>query len=565
LGDVLKTLAVRAHAKGLELAYEVERSVPDAVVGDMGRLRQVLVNLVGNAIKFTDDGEVIVRVDAEEIVGEAIDLHFAVRDTGTGIEPERQDAVFLAFSQGDGSTSRKHGGTGLGLAICSQLVGLMGGRIWLASEPGAGSTFHFTVRVGRQQAADGEASGMAAPSGVEGLNVLVVDDNASSRGILKEMLESWCMRPTTAADGAEAMSLVESSVSQGQRFDVVLLDADMPGLDGFAVAERLRRLSGMTDVTLLMLTATQHHAHVARCRELGVATYLVKPIRPSDLLDAIVATRGMATENPPPDEAPAPAGVPHAPRLHVLLAEDNPVNQRLAVRLLEKAGHAVAVVGDGRRAVERVAQGDFDLVLMDVQMPEMDGFEATQAIREGERGTGRHTPIIAMTAHAMKGDRERCLAAGMDAYVAKPVRRHRLEEAIEDVTRTHNLPARNGAREPMPTGDFDVDEALERVAGDRSLLRELAATFLDSCPALLARIDAAITAGDSTELERAAHELKGAAATLAGPGTAEAAFALERMGREGNLADATGARSILARQIDGFTTELVTCTAGEPA
>jgi PAS domain S-box-containing protein len=444
---MLKTLAVRAHTKGLELVYDSAPGVPDALVGDPNRLRQVLVNLVGNAVKFTDRGEVIVSVALERETEDGVWLRFTTRDTGIGIEPEKQDLIFRAFEQVDSSTTRKYGGTGLGLAISSHLVKMMDGRIWVESEVGRGSAFHFTARFARS-ARTGAAPAHRGNEELADLPVLVVDDNATNRRILERMLTAWRMRPHTVDGGAAALEALVGARADGRPFPLVLLDGRMPEMDGFALAERVQNDPSLAGSAILMLTSDDRPGDVARCRALSIAAYLVKPIRQSELLDAIVtalaspaagaAARLSAVPMPPPEPTVTRTA---DGALDILLAEDNPVNQRLAVRMLEKRGHRVSVVGNGRDAVAALAERSFDLVLMDVQMPEMDGFEATAAIRAGERdrgaksGGGARVPIVAMTAHAMKGDRERCLVAGMDDYVSKPVQATELFATLERLLR----------------------------------------------------------------------------------------------------------------------------------
>ncbi|MBI4515067.1 MAG: response regulator [Deltaproteobacteria bacterium] len=431
VGDTLKTLAVRAAAKGLELACYIGSEVPDALVGDAGRLRQVLVNLLGNAIKFTARGEVVVEVESEELAAgpqSQVLLHFTVRDTGIGIPAAKLEAIFHPFEQADGSMTRRFGGTGLGLSISARLVVLMGGRIWAESEVGAGSTFHFTVWCGLAGEAPAPAT-VAPPAILRGLPVLVVDDHAINRRILYEMLGRWHMRPTLTDRGITALAELKRAVRLGQPFPLVLLDAQMPEMDGFQVAEQIKADPELTGATIMMLSSADLAGDAARCRALGVAAYLTKPIKQTELLETILLVLGapaaLALPHPQADHSH------HEPPLRILLAEDNIVNQKLVVRLLEKRGHTVVVANDGREALSALGDAHFDLVLMDVQMPEMDGFEATQAIRQQEVITGKHQPIIAMTAHAMKGDEGRCLAAGMDGYLPKPVNPQQLFDALQ--------------------------------------------------------------------------------------------------------------------------------------
>ena len=433
LHETLKLLALRADEKGLELTFDVHPEVPERVVGDPTRLRQIIINLVGNAIKFTPRGEVDLEVAVESRTEDQAVLHFVVRDTGIGIAPEKQKIIFEAFSQADGTTTRTFGGTGLGLTISSRLVSLMGGRMWVESELGKGSRFHFTAQVGT---AGGEVS-IEPPERVQlaGLRVLVVDDNPTNRRILAEMLRGWGMEPELAPSGAEAITMLQEADRSGSAFALLLVDAQMPEMDGFTLVQRICQQTDLRKMSIMMLTSAGQRGDAARCRELGIAAYLVKPIAQAQLLDAILNVLGRKAQHTPQAQE-APLVTRHSLRegqrtLRILLAEDNLVNQVLASRLLEKQGHAVVVADNGRKALEALEKEKFDLVVMDVSMPEMDGFEATAAIRAKEGVMGSHIPIIAMTAHTMKGDAQRCLAAGMDAYISKPIQPQELFQAIK--------------------------------------------------------------------------------------------------------------------------------------
>ncbi|MBI1788335.1 MAG: response regulator [Acidobacteria bacterium] len=421
MDQTMKTLALRAHQKGLELTVEIRPGLPQVLIGDSSRLRQILVNLAGNSIKFTSQGEVRVQVE-----GEGGELHFVVADTGIGIPKDRQRQVFEAFTQADGSTTRQYGGTGLGLAISSRLVHLMGGRIWVESEPGQGSRFHFTVRFGENAAAPAEP---AEARDLAGLRVLVVDDNPTNLRILGEFLRGWGTDSRCLDSGEAALEALREAASAGRLFQIALLDGQMPGLDGFTLAQRIREDPALATTTILMLSSSDLVGDVERCRRLGVSRYLIKPVGQAELRDAIAA----APEPTRPPE-PQPAAFSRSlRRLQILLAEDNLVNQRLALRLLEKQGHQVTVAGNGREALAAFESRPFDLILMDVQMPEMDGIEAATAIRAREHGKGPRVPILALTASAMKGDQERCLEAGMDGYVAKPFQADELYRTIEEL------------------------------------------------------------------------------------------------------------------------------------
>jgi two-component system sensor histidine kinase/response regulator len=431
LGETMKSLSVRAHQKGLELIYDVQPDVPEAVIGDPGRIRQVLVNLVGNAIKFTERGEVFINVEEESHEDNVTCLHFIVKDTGVGIPAEKQEKIFEAFSQADGSMARRYGGTGLGLTICTRLVTVMGGAIWVESQPGEGSTFHFTLRLVVQDTPSPRSEPLQ-PEQLRDLHALIVDDNFTNRRVLNGMLTRWGMKPTAVEGGRAALQALEVAKSTGRPFPLILLDGQMPEMDGFTLAERIKKDPELVGATIMMLTSAGHLGDAARCRELGISAYLVKPIRQGELLQAICNVLNLAAQKQ------APLVTRHTlrearNRSRVLVVEDNAVNQTLAVRLLEKRGYIVSVAGDGRQALAALEKEDFDVVLMDVQMPEMDGFEATAAIRETEKSTGVHIPIIAMTAHALKGDEERCLSAGMDAYISKPIRTNELFATIESV------------------------------------------------------------------------------------------------------------------------------------
>ena len=424
--ETARTLALRAHEKGLELVCDVLPEVPECVVGDVTRIRQILVNLLGNAIKFTREGEVGLEVALESHDSDRLSLHFSVRDTGIGIAEDKQRQIFEAFSQADGSTTRKFGGTGLGLTISARLVEAMEGKIWVESTPARGSCFHFTAVLGGSPEGQGIRQLSEAIS-LAGIAVVVVDDNPTNRRILTDTLRGWGMLPTAAASGAEALVHLRRGVHGRPPYSLVLTDVHMPEMDGFELVRQIHASPELTKPVILMLTSGDNGGDRARCRRLGVASYLTKPIRRAELRAAIVsAIEGGARLGP--DTAVTDREAPELvqPRdevrsLHILLAEDNAVNQRVALRILEKAGHSVEIAQNGRIASHMVAQHSFDLILMDIQMPEMDGFEATARIRETEKASGRHIPIVAMTAHAMAGDRERCFRAGMDGYISKPI------------------------------------------------------------------------------------------------------------------------------------------------
>jgi len=432
--ETVRALALRAHEKGLEVICDVLPEVPEYVVGDITRIRQVMVNLMGNAVKFTQQGEVELEVTLQSQSADRLCLQFLVRDTGIGIPQDKQKMIFAAFSQADGSTTRKFGGTGLGLTISARLVEAMGGKIWVESMLSKGSCFHFTTDLGvsnetRQLAKLAEAIPLA------GIRVVVVDDNLTNRRILSDMLWGWGMLPAPAASGPEALAHLRRGLQRGQPYSLVLTDVHMPEMDGFELVRRIHETPELTQPVILMLTSGDRGDDIARCRKLGISSYLTKPVRRAELRTSIVAA--LAHEVPRRDLAVRPVdatsdGLPkdHCASCRILLTEDNVVNQRVALRILEKAGHVVAVAENGKAALRMLAEQTFDLILMDVQMPEMGGFEATALIRQKEERTGRHIPIVAMTAHAMAGDRERCLDAGMDDYLAKPVAASSLLEMV---------------------------------------------------------------------------------------------------------------------------------------
>jgi two-component system, sensor histidine kinase and response regulator len=440
LGETMKSLSLRAHQKGLELAYELEPDVPDLLVGDPGRLRQIIVNLVGNAVKFTEHGEVTVHVSLESRGAGEARLHFLIADTGIGIAEEKRSSIFEAFTQADGSMTRTYGGTGLGLTISSRLVAMMDGKIWVESELGRGSRFHFTAKFGAPETA-WKKTAERDPRSLRDMNVLVVDDNETNRRILMRMLSGWSAKPVGVGSGAEAIQELREGQLLGRGFPLILLDAQMPLMDGFALVEEIKLNSQWDAPTIMMLSSAGQRGDARRCRELGVAAYLTKPVRTGELLEAILVALGNGSVGAPAALVAQKATSlvtrhslreSHA-RLRILLVEDNPVNQRLAIRMLEKRGHVVTVAGNGEEALAALGRAEFDLAFMDVQMPVMDGLEATAAIRAREKIFGGHLRIVAMTAHAMVSDQERCLAAGMDDYLSKPLQRDVLDEMLRKV------------------------------------------------------------------------------------------------------------------------------------
>ena len=573
LGDTLKAFALKAHAKGLELACDIHPDVPDSLVGDAGRLRQVLTNLVGNAIKFTARGEVVLSAGRIETPG-GVGVRFTVRDTGIGIPKAKQASIFEAFTQADGTTTRRFGGTGLGLTISTRLIELMGGTIWVESEPDVGSEFHFESRFELARHSGLRPSGRP-PTKLRGSNVLVVDDNATNRRVLADTLRLWEALPTCVESGPEALAELRRAADAGEPYPLILLDAMMPDMDGFAVVEQMGREETLAGSAVMMLTSADGQGDAARCRALGMEAYLVKPVKAAELLKAITAVLGggdRTNAGPTPRSKPEPSGGAAAyaaptRRLEILLAEDNVVNQLVAVRLLEKCGHAVTVANHGGEALAAMARTRFNVVLMDVQMPEVDGFEATRRIRAIEAGTGRRTPVVAMTAHAMAGDRDRCLAGGMDDYLTKPVQREELfrvlgwiESLAPGVGAAVTPPPRSEAlvETPAPRGrlSFDRAAALERLGDDEELFAEVADLFRTDGPKLLGEIRTAIAAGDAGGLKRSAHGLKGAAGYVGGADAAEAARRLESLATGGDLTDADDAFERLEREVSRLVADL---------
>ena len=530
LEDSLRVLAPRAHQRGLELTCHIDNNIPQVLVGDAGRLRQILLNLVGNAIKFTETGEVDVRVELSSLLANSVRLNFEVKDTGIGIPPDKQTMIFEPFNQADSSTTRKYGGTGLGLAICSQLIRLMKGKMWVESAPGKGSTFRFIAEIGRAGPEHHQVSEPARELG--GLPVLVVDDNATNRRILEEILRRWKMRPQTAGSAASATKALESALTAGHPFALALVDGQMPEVDGFMLAEKIRRDSRFQDLKIFMLTSAAHPEEIKRVRQLGVSGYLLKPVKQSELLNMIVSSMGRLTSSAPIKKR----RLRRKGGLRVLLAEDNLVNQKLQSRLLEKLGHTVTVVGNGKEAVSAADSDAFDLIVMDVQMPEMDGLEAASIIRSRQEAKDRRIPIMALTAHAAAEDRERCRAAGMDAYLSKPVRMADLESAI--ATLFEKAPKKTAARNNSPESSIsanliDEQKVLEGLGGDRELLVDVLRLFLEDSDRLLRDIQSANAHEDPVALGRSAHALKGSIANLSSGDAYAYAAELEKMGRNG--------------------------------
>jgi signal transduction histidine kinase/DNA-binding response OmpR family regulator/HPt (histidine-containing phosphotransfer) domain-containing protein len=530
LADSVQTLVARASARGLELAFHVKPDVPDALVGDPHRLRQILMNLVGNSLKFTNEGEVSVVVESGQLAPEGlVELRFRVADTGIGIAPEVIPRLFSAFEQADNSTTRQYGGSGLGLAISKRLVAMMGGIIEVESSVGHGSTFTFTARFGRAD----ESEAAIAWNDLPNARVLSVDDNATNRMIVRELLSTWGMKPSEATRGDEALAMLQEAQSSGAPFELLITDLMMPDLDGFSLIEKIRAEPKLRDIRIIMLTSAARPDDVARARALGLVAMVQKPIRQAQLMDTIAEAFGRR-QHSKPTKLIDPAHIPAQRPLRILLAEDNATNQRVARLNLESWGHTVITAADGVEAVDRFTDGGFDLVLMDTQMPQLNGLEATAGIRHRESEEA-HIPIIAMTANVMKGFREECLNAGMDGYITKPLRREMLVQemarVIPDLIVTDAPLAPIEAKTPQPAGTPEFDEAafLASVGGRREMLREvLEITLNEDVPRLRQALSEAESSRDPERLEQAAHAIKGLAAELRAEPSRVAAAALEK-------------------------------------
>lgn len=532
LGDTMKSLGMRAHDKDIELAFRIESDVPDFLLGDVGRLRQIIVNLVGNAIKFTEKGEVVLRVRVGNCDGKNAELQFSVADTGVGIPPEKQSTIFTEFEQADSSTTRRYGGTGLGLAISSRLVEMMGGKIWLESEVGHGSKFQFTTQfqvVDEQNVIKRDKDDVV----VGGTRVLVVDDNGTNRLILEEMLKNWGMCPVCATSAREALALMREAHSRGAPFQLVVSDVQMPEVDGYTLLEWIRAERDFQSTVVIVLSSAGRADEISKCRELHVAKRLLKPVKQSEMFDAIVVSMGVSAVENQPKIRPGASETPAVRPIKILVAEDNLVNQRLVIGVLEKQGHEVHIASNGLEAVKMFQSATYDVVLMDVQMPEMDGFQATAEIRKLELERGTRTPIIAMTAHAMKGDRERCLESGMDEYVSKPIRIHALNEKFyhffglgETEQSTAELPS---------AGLVDWKAALTAVNDSEDLLRQVIEVFLSDIDRLVEETQQAVDQMAPEQIARAAHTLKGALLFLNAEVPIQHVWSLEQKGKKSEL------------------------------
>ncbi|MCB9421777.1 MAG: response regulator [Ardenticatenaceae bacterium] len=554
LDKTIKELGIQAQKKGLELTQYVSPNVPDTLIGDISRLRQILVNIVSNAIKFTPQGEVSVNVSLKSEIKQEIMLHFSVTDTGIGIPHDKQQVIFDAFAQADGSTTRRFGGTGLGLAISSQLASMMSGKIWVESEENQGSTFHFTVLLRKSH--DIYQTPPHESVELDNLPVLVVDDNQTNRHILKEMLIQWNMKPEAIDSGPAALNLMQEYADSGKYFPLIILDAMMPEMDGFALVRQIKQNPAFTHSTIMMLSSLDRPGDITLCHELGLEYYLTKPVTQSELLNAILVTLNkksslFAQPRFLPQHAPELTARP----LHILLAEDTEINQRLVVDMLKLWGYTTVVAQDGQETLDMLERESFDLILMDVEMPVMDGVEVTRNIREREKSTNKHIPIIAMTAHALTGDRERFLAAGMDAYISKPIQIDEVIRTIQEVMVDFNIST------TLAESIMDIETALRQIGGDKELFRNLAKIFIDNLPELQAQIEQAITQENSEALRRAAHKVKSSVGPFSANNAYEAAYRLEMVGEQRNLIQAESAFDQLTQELARLKLALI--AAGE--
>ena len=549
--DSIRMMGMRTQTKGLELAYRVAADVPDRLVGDPGRLRQILLNLIENAVKFTEEGEVVVNVTAHQINRNKADVRFSVEDTGIGIPRDKQKDVFSAFKQVDAKTTSQYGGTGLGLAVSSQLVRLMGGELTVSSEMGRGSRFEFVATFKRMREDPLKA---AATDDLKNIRILVVDDNATTRRLTKEMLDSWMLEAHFASNAEQARQIL----SEDRNLDLVLIDSDMPGSDGFSLARWIRDQQ-LKDLRVVMMLTFPQLKRKAEFEELGVKAGVIKPLNPPELYNVLL----VALDKKKMDKDIArmqigPAAKSKAPRrsLKILVAEDTPFNQTFILRLLEKNGHQPILVENGQQALEAFNPDTFDVVLMDVQMPEMDGFEATREIRKLEAGSGSHghMPIIAMTAYATEGDRERCLDAGMDDYVSKPISASKLFQAIDALVpaepETQASPSDSPAADGHKSVSLNAEGLLRSFENDQHLFQELVEIFLNDSPQMLSALRDSLNSNDADTFKRTAHSLKGMLRNFQAESAAETAFELEQIGDRGKLDGAGQIVDSLAGQLE---------------
>ncbi len=549
--EALETMAVSAYKKGLEFTSRIPRGLPTALVGDEGRLRQILVNLIGNANKFTERGEITLSVDMLADTGKEVELHFAIRDTGIGIRAEEQENIFEPFQQADGSINRKYSGTGLGLTISQHLITNMGGRIWVESKPGEGSTFHFTSKFTRQPVGKQDNTRLEMPPALRGAPVLLVDDNASSRQVFNQLLSGWDFKVTEAENGVKALAELEKAGGDSQHFRLIFIDKNMPVMSGFDLARKILRDSAPSPAIVMLLPPDSISNDFHRCQEMGISSFVVKPAKESKLYEAVLKAAGMTLK--PRKQSGKVIPVSEGLHLRILVAEDNITSQLIARKTLEKMGHTVEIAQNGSEATRMVKQGNFDLVLMDAEMPIMNGLEATRYIRKQERKSGKHIPIVAMTAYAMKEDRNKCLEAGMDGYLSKPANPDDINYIIMDL-----FPQ----KEPVATPPaVDIDAAMAVFGGDNELHREAAGIFLEQdYPEQIEIIKDGIKRQDAPTIKAAAHSVKGAARSLGGLILGDMALRLEEAGRNGDLVNAHGLVEEMEIEVKRFSDFFLTKT-----
>lgn len=569
IGGALKTLALRAHQKGLELVLDLDPDVPIGLIGDDVRLRQILINLAGNAIKFTEAGEVVIAVRPEAHDGPEPLLHFTVSDTGVGIAPDKLRSIFDPFTQGDNSITRRFGGTGLGLTISARLVAMMGGRIWVESEAGRGSLFHFTAKFKRDISNVPARKSDGLESIFNNLPILLVDDNRSAREVVTRVLRQMGLKPTTVDGAAPARDELRRAAAAGSSYPLVMIDAVMPDTDGFALARQIADEAVLAGPIIFMLPSANLSDDLMRIRGMDNAFYLAKPVLPSELRKVLATAVGHDPAASDVDAGLEKGGaglstsVERPTRLHTLLVDDNAFNQKVGVQKLTKMGHKVTVVSGGMEALAAMEAARFDIVFMDLHMRDIDGLEATRRIRQREAGTGVHTPVIAMTARAMKEDRDLCLASGMDDFVSKPIRDADLLRAIQAVAPRSSCvvpiePPRNAAPPSR-----DTTRWLERVGGNAKLLAELVTSFRADCPLLLAEIDDSILKNDPGTLCRAAHTLKSMLLFFEATTASEAAIRLETMGRNSDVSGSPETFAKLSVEVEGLLSELASLTGAD--
>lgn len=569
--ETVRSISSRAYRKGLEIVCLVSSDVPDAVHGDPLRLRQILTNLVGNAIKFTDDGEVVVEVTLESSSGRSCILRFSVADTGIGISNEDQTRVFAPFTQADASSTRRHTGTGLGLAIAGHLINCFRGQLWLQSEVGVGSTFYFTTRLTLADENETHSNSSSLNTNqFKDLRILVVDDNETNRDIVANQLSEWQISPVLAHDARTAMKEIDTAASQGHPISLAIVDAIMPERDGFELIKEIQQKAKNKTKTVLMISSADRITFKDRCHELEFDSLLEKPVSQTNLLKSLASVFGIVA--PPSITRVNGLSETRSPQrhLHLLLAEDTPANRKVVEKVLTKRGHSVTSVSNGREAVDEFRQGGFDAVLMDVQMPSMDGLQATESIRkcEDERGNKNRIPIIAMTAHAMVGDRHRCLAAGMDDYISKPINIRRLIDLVEhygdrnlhidQIEKTQSAPNQKiSAYHTAEEGDImDLERALRRLDNDKALLIDLIGFFLEDYPALITRIDESLQNDDASSLQRASHSLKGLVANFDAHVSKDICQQIETFAKQGDMATAASLVDGMKQSIEELAREL---------